>query len=250
MTTITSGVLFGGGVILSPPPAPPIIASGLILNLQTAPASGTTWINQVSGTNTTIVGPTDSANVTYVAQYGGGIRILTKNRNFFDTGYTAASFGNTFTMSMTVAFDQTTSYWATWWGMEKYNASATGYFAYQNGSTSLAVGSGSSATSITFSSFGANIAQVNVWDFTVSGRTVNYYLNGVWKGVFGLSAEPAGGAGTENLYFASRHNNAGGSGVNDSAPGTYYSMRAYNRVLSNVEVASNYTSLKAIHGLP
>lgn len=249
MTTISSGVRFGGGVILSPV-IPPIIQSGLILNLQTAPASGTTWINQVGGTDTTIAGPTDSANVTYVSQYGGGIRILTKNRNYFDTGYTAASFGNTYTMSLTVAFDQTTSYWATWWGMEKYNATSTGYFNYQTSSTTLAIGSGSGGNSILFSSIGANIAQVNVWDITVRGRAVNYYLNGVWKTSLALSADPAGGAGTETLYFASRHVNAGGSGVNDSAPGTWYSMRAYNRVLSNVEVATNYTALKSIHGLP
>ena len=252
MTTISNGVLFGSGVILSPATRLSVIQNGLIVNLQTAPATGSTWTNDVGGTNTTIVGPTDSANVAYVSQYGGGIRIKTKNQNYFDTGANAAAFGNTFTMSITVAFDQTTSYWATWWGMEKYNATSTGYFAYQSGTTTLAIGSASATGSLTFSTnYGAsaNVANVNVWDFTVSSRTVSYYLNGVWKGQFNLAADPAGGAGTANLYFASRHVNAGGS-FTDTAPGTWYSMRAYNRVLSNVEISTNYNTLKSIHGLP
>lgn len=248
MTTITSGVRFGGGVILSPARRGSIIQNGLIINLQTAPPALGTWTNDVGGTNATIVGTGNVANVSYVSQYGGGVRISTKNSSYFDTGANAAAFGNTFTMSMTVAFDQTQSYWATWWGMERYT-SAQGYLAYQNGATSLAIGSGSGATSITFSNFSANIAQVNVWDFTVNGRAVAYYLNGVWKGSFALTADPSSGIGTANLYFASRHLNTGG-GFTDTATGTYYSMRAYNRVLSNVEVSTNYDILKSIHGLP
>ena len=94
---------------------------------------------------------------------------------------------------------------------------------------------------------GANIANVNVWDFTISGTTATYFLNGVWKGTGTISAPSS--QGTANLYFASRHVNGGG-GSTDTATGVYYSMRVYNRALSNVEVQTNYTTLKQIHGLP
>ena len=50
------------------------------------------------------------------------------------------------------------------------------------------------------------------------------------------------------IYFASRHVNGGG-GSTDTATGVYYSMRVYNRVLSNVEITTNYDTLKSIHGL-
>jgi len=244
MTIVSNGVQFGGGVILSPAARLQVIQAGLVMNLQTAPTSGNTWTNQTGGINTTIA---SSGTTTYVSQYGGGVRIPTKNVAFFDTNLYANTLANTFTISMTVAFDQPQTYWATWWGGESYNA-GQGYMGYQSSSTSFTFGAPSGGTTFTHSTIGANIANVNVWDFTISGTTANYYLNGVWKGAATITA-PAGGLGTANLYFASRHVNTGG-GSTDTATGTYYSMRVYNRVLSNVEVSTNYTTLKSIHGLP
>ena len=240
---ISGGVQITGGVqIYDIPISNSVITNGLIINLQTAPTSGNTWTSTV-GNNTTIV---SSANTTYVSQYGGGLKISTKNTAYFDTGITAAALANTFTMSMTVAFDQTQTYWATWWGMESYNAQQ-GYLGYQSGSTSFTFGAPSGGTTYVHSTIGANIANVNVWDFTINGTTATYYLNGVWKGQAAISAP--GSTGTANLYFASRHVNTGGS-FTDTATGTYYSMRVYNRVLSNVEITTNYNTLKSIHGLP
>ena len=243
MTTISSGVVFGGGVLISPTASLQVIQNGLLINLQTAPTSGGTWPSLAGATNTTIVSP---GNVTYVSEYGGGLRITTKNTAYFDTGVTAATIGNTFTMSMTVAFNQTQTYWASWWGSDSYNANQ-GYLGYQSGATSFTFGAPSGGTTFVHSTIGANIANVNVWDFTINGTTASYYLNGVWKGQAAISAP--GSIGTANLYFASRHVNGGGS-FTDTATGVYYSMRVYNRVLSNVEVTSNYNTLKSIHGLP
>ena len=244
MTIVSTGVIFGGGVILSPAVGPQVIQNGLIINLQTAPSSGSTWPSTV-GTAATIVSP---GNVSYVGQYGGGLRITTKNTAYFDTNANAATVGNTFTVSMTMAWDQTQTYWATLWGDESYNANQ-GYMAYVTGAGSgITFGppSGSTTTG-TMTVLGANIANVNVWDFTISGTSANYFLNGVWKGAATIGSPNS--IGTANLYFISRHVNTGG-GSTDTATGTYYSMRVYNRALSNVEVQTNYTILKSIHGLP
>lgn len=243
MTTISSGVRFGGGVILSPSTSLRVIQTGLLIDLQTAPTSGSTWPSLTGSNNTTIV---DSANVAYVSQYGGGLRISIKNTAYFDTGITAATLANTFTISMTVAFDQSQTYWATWWGSDSYTANQ-GYLGYQSGSTSFSFGAPQNSVTFNHSTIGATISNVNVWDFTISGTTANYFLNGVWKGSGTFTAPSS--IGTANLYFASRHINSGGSRT-DTATGTYYSMRVYNRALSNVEVASNYTTIKSIHGLP
>lgn len=243
MTTISSGVQFGGGVLLSPAAMLRVNQNSLLVDLQVAPTSGSTWPSLTGLNNATIV---NSANVTYVAQYGGGLRISTKNTAYFDTGIPPASLGSSFTISMTVAFDQTQSYWATWWGNDSYTANQ-GYLGYQSGSTGFQFGAPQSSVAFTHSTIGANIANVNVWDFTISGTTANYFLNGVWKGSGTFTAPSS--IGTANLYFASRHVNSGG-GSTDTATGTYYSMRVYNRVLSNVEVASNYTTIRSVHGLP
>lgn len=247
MTTITGGVQFGGGVLFSPPTLPIVIQSGLILNLQTAPTSGGTWTDTTGSHNTTIVNPT-VGNVSYVAEYGGGVRILVKNSSYFDTGISAATTGNTFTISMTTKFDLSTTYWATWWGNDYYSGTQ-GYLGYQTSSTAVTFGSPSGAiTTSTFTVQSANIANVNVWDFTISGTTANYFVNGVWKGT-GTIVAPSSGVGTANLYFGARHQNTGGS-FTDTMVGTYYSMRVYNRALSNVEISTNYTTIKSIHGLP
>lgn len=243
MTIVSNGVRFGGGVIFSPSALPGVIQTGLLINLQTAPTSGSTWPSQTGSNNTTIVSP---GNVTYVSQYGGGLRISTKNTAYFDTGITAATLANTFTISMTVAFNQTQTYWATWWGSDNYNSNQ-GYLGYQSGSTGFSFGAPQNSVTFAHSTIGANIANVNVWDFTISGTTATYFLNGVWKGT-GTFIAPSS-IGTANLYFASRHVNSGG-GFTDTATGTYYSMRVYNRALSNVEVSTNYTTIKSIHGLP
>ena len=241
---ITSGVQISGGVqIYDIPISNSVIQNGLLINLQTAPTSGGTWPSLAGSTNTTIVSP---GNVTYVSEYGGGLRITNKNTAYFDTGVTATTIGNAFTMSMTVAFNQTQSYWATWWGSDSYNASQ-GYLGYQSGVASFSFGAPQSSVTFFHSTIGANIANVNVWDFTITGTTATYYLNGVWKGTGTFTAPTS--LGTANLYFASRHVNSGG-GSTDTATGVYYSMRVYNRVLSNVEVTTNYNTLKSIHGLP
>jgi hypothetical protein len=120
------------------------------------------------------------------------------------------------------------SYWATVWGNENWFASK-GYLAYLSSSTSLAVGS---PTSTALSSI-SGISNINIWDYVVSGTSLTIYKNGtsVYTGTF---SAPSGGISATGLYFGARHMN-NGSSFSDACPGTYYSMRVYNRALSSDE---------------
>ncbi len=64
----------------------------------------------------------------------------------------------------------------------------------------------------------------------------------------GTFSAPAGGLSTTGLYFGARHTNTG-AGAQDFAPGTYYSMRVYDRPLSADEINTNFTVLRGNYGL-
>ena len=92
-----------------------------------------------------------------------------------------------------------------------------------------------------------DINSIHIWDFVVNGTNYVLYRDGVSFGNGTITA-PAGGSSTTGLYFGARHTNAGTSYA-DACPGTYYSMRVYNRALSADEIQTNFSFLKSNYGL-
>jgi hypothetical protein len=81
----------------------------------------------------------------------------------------------------------------------------------------------------------------------VSGSTYVLYKDGVSAGT-GTFTAPSGGVSTTGLYFGARHTN-GGTSYTDACPGTYYSLRVYNRALSSDEINTNFSVLRGNYGL-
>ena len=168
---------------------------------------------------------------------GGGI--TTNTSSYIKTSY---NLGTNFTLSMACSLNPS-SYWATLWGNENWFASK-GYLAYLFSSTNLAVGSPTYVDA--FYSI-SGIGSINIWDYVVSGTSLTIYKNGtsVYSGTF---SAPSGGISTTGLYFGARHMNDGNS-FSDACPGTYYSMRVYNRSLSSAEITTNFGVLRNTYGL-
>ena len=212
-----------------------IVSSGLMMNLALAPptSSGTAWTDMSgNGNHGTVTGTT-----SYVSTSGGGI--TTNTSSYIKTSY---NLGTNFTLSMACSLNPS-SYWATVWGNENWFASK-GYLAYLFSSTNLAVGSPTYVDA--FYSI-SGIGSINIWDYVVSGTSLTIYKNGtsVYSGTF---SAPSGGISTTGLYFGARHMNDGNS-FSDACPGTYYSMRVYNRSLSSAEITTNFGVLRNTYGL-
>ncbi len=212
-----------------------IVSSGLMMNLALAPptSSGTAWTDMSgNGNHGTVTGTT-----SYVSTSGGGI--TTNTSSYIKTSY---NLGTNFTLSMACSLNPS-SYWATVWGNENWFASK-GYLAYLFSSTNLAVGSPTYVDA--FYSI-SGIGSINIWDYVVSGTSLTIYKNGtsVYSGTF---SAPSGGISTTGLYFGARHMNDGNS-FSDACPGTYYSMRVYNRSLSSAEITTNFGALRNTYGL-
>ncbi len=210
-----------------------IIQDGLVANFINPPSSGTTWTDASgNGNNATING-----SPTYTSANGGGY--ITSTNSYISLPY---NLPNTFTVSVACSLNPS-SYWATLWGNESWNASK-GYIAYFSSNTILSIGSPTStALGITVS----GINTVHIWDFVVNGTSYTLYRDGVSISTGTFSA-PAGGLSTTGLYFGARHTNTG-AGAQDFAPGTYYSMRVYDRPLSADEINTNFTVLRGNYGL-
>lgn len=211
-----------------------IVSSGLMMNLAIAPPNGssTAWADiSGNGNHATVTGTT-----SYASANGGGI--ITNTTSYIKTSY---NLGTNFTLSMACSLNPS-GYWATVWGNENWYGSK-GYLAYLGSSTSLTTGSPSGGATYSISGIGS----VNIWDFVVSGTALTIYKNGtsVYSGT--ISA-PSGGLSNTGLYFGSRHVNDG-TGFSDTCPGTYYSMRVYNRALTSTEISSNFGVLRGSYGL-
>jgi hypothetical protein len=135
-----------------------------------------------------------------------------------------------------------TSFWATLWGNESWSASK-GYIAYFGSTGTLNLGSPTGLASISVS----GINTIHIWDFVVNGTSYILYRDGVSYST-GTFTAPSGGLSTTGLYFGARHANTGTS-FTDACPGTYYSMRVYNRALSSSEINTNFTVLRANYAL-
>jgi hypothetical protein len=209
-----------------------IIQDGLVANLISPPSSGTTWTDASgNGNNATLNG-----SPTYTSANGGGY--TTSSTSYISLPNNLSS---TFTVSVACSLNPST-FWATLWGNESWNA-GRGYIAYFLSNTTLNLGSSTGPVSISVS----GINTVHIWDFVVNGTSYTLYRDGVSIST-GTFTAPSGGLSTNGLYFGARHTNAGTS-FTDACPGTYYSMRVYNRALSADEINTNFTVLRGNYGL-
>lgn len=209
-----------------------IVQDGLKMNLINPPSSGITWTDiSGNGNNATLNG-----SPTYTSANGGGY--TTSSSSYISTNY---NLGSSYTISLASSFNPT-SYWATLWGNESWTVSK-GYIAYLGSSSTINFGSPSGVTSISVT----GINTVHIWDFVVTGTNYTLYKDGVSLSTGTLTA-PSGGVSTNGLYFGARHAN-NGSSYTDACPGTYYSMRVYNRALSADEINTNFSFLRSSYGL-
>lgn len=209
-----------------------LVQDGLMSNLMNPPSSGSTWADASgNGNNATLNG-----SPTYTSVNGGGY--TTSSTSYISIPY---NLPNTFTVSVACALNPTT-FWATLWGNESWSATK-GFIAYLSSSSTLNFGSPSGLATISVS----GINTVHIWDFVVNGTSYTLYRDGVSVST-GTFTAPSGGLSTTGLYFGARHGNAGTS-FTDACPGTYYSMRVYNRALNADEIQTNFSVLRSNYGL-
>jgi hypothetical protein len=211
-----------------------LIQDGLVANLINPPSSGSTWTDASgNGNNATLNG-----SPTYTSANGGGYTTSA-------TSYISLpnNLSSSFTVSVACSLNPS-KFWATIWGNESWNLSK-GYIAYLLSNSTMNFGSPPGPISISLS--GININTVHIWDFVVNGTSYTVYRDGVSVGS-GTFTAPSGGVSTNGLYFGARHGNDGNS-YTDALPGTYYSMRVYNRALSADEINTNFSVLRGNYGL-
>ena len=223
-----------------------IITSGLQLNLQTAPTSGTTWTDSSGNSrNATLVGSS-----SYVSNNGGGIRLNNGDINgtdYISVPYNIAS--NTVTVEVVASFNPT-SFWGSIWGNEIYNTSG-GYLAYMNSSTEISYGIPNSETMVTITESNA----IRHWIFTINGTQASLFLNGSQIGTTATIDNQTLFA-TGGFQFGSRFALNDGTGFGDTMNNSdsalypvFYQMRLYNRALSTSEVIQNYNAIKGTYGI-
>ncbi len=209
-----------------------IVQDGLVANLFNPPSLGTTWTDASgNGNNGTLNG-----SPTYASANGGGY--TTSSTSYISLPNNLSS---TFTVSVACSLNPS-SFWATLWGNESWSA-GKGYIAYLGSSGTINFGSPSGLASISVT----GINTIHIWDFVVNGTSYTLYKDGVSVST-GTFTAPYGGLSATGLYFGARHGNAGTS-YTDACPGTYYSMRVYNRALSADEINTNFSVLRGNYGL-
>jgi hypothetical protein len=240
------GIIFSNGATITFPILS-VVTSGLIFNLQTAPSTGTTWVDASgNGYNATISGST-----TYVSNNGGGIKLNNSLQNgggndFISVPYNISS--TTTTVEIVASFNPT-SYWATIWGNDSWNA-GRGYLAYMPSSATISYGKSALGTSETITASNA----IRHWTFVINGTQHSLYLNGVQVGTTDTFAIQTLFA-TSELYFGARHVNTGigpadrmNSSTSANQP-VFYQMRLYNKALSLAELTQNYNAIKGTYGI-
>jgi hypothetical protein len=223
---------------------PPIVTSGLVFNLQTAPPSGTTWTDATgNGYNATLQG-----SPSYTGSYGGGIKL--NNAAYTGTDYISVPYNisSTTTTIEVIASFNPTSNWATIWGNEVYNTSV-GYFAFMPSSTIITYGRPGATVQETVTASNA----VRQWIFVLNGTNRSLYLNATQVGTTKTGTN--GTYATSEFLFGARHTN-GGTGATDKMNNStaalypvFYQMRLYNRALSGTEITQNYNAIKSTYGI-
>ena len=223
------------------------VTSGLVFNLETAPSSGTTWIDSSgNGYNATI-----SGSATYVSNNGGGIKLNNTLANgggndFISVPYNIASA--TVTVEIVASFNPT-SFWATIWGNESYTA-GRGYLAFLQNSSTIFYGKSTAIANETITASNS----IRHWTFVINGTQHSLYLNGVQVGFTDTLAIQTLFV-TSEFYFGARHVNNGvgpadrlNSSISANQP-VFYQMRVYNKALSVSELQQNYNAIKGTYGL-
>lgn len=203
------------------------------------------------------VGVADTTVMVTSAPFQGKIGYLTIADYVNGSTYSATStkfrtinsgitLGTTWTVEV-IAELLPTSFWATIWGNENYNA-GLGHFAYFSGSSAnLNVGSPYAQNEYIITD---NIATKAHWAFThADGGGIAVYRNAVLltPSVSGYAqASPA----SNTLLFGARHTNDG-TGATDPCPGNYYYTNVNNgTALDAAGVQASYDALKTTYGLP
>lgn len=222
-----------------------LVTSGLVMNLQTAPSSGTTWTDSSgNGYNATLV-TSGVGTLTYTGSYGGGI-IAGGGAGSNTAICTSYNLTSSFSVEVVVQ-PNSTNYWAVLWGNEIY--STKGWYAYWGNNTVLIAGGPTSGLS--YSSPASNVNVPVHLVFTLSSGTMLMYKNGVLQTGTGTYSGPSGGVSTTGLNFGSRHPNSTGTAntPTDSLKGTYYQMRVYDRGLTAAEARQNYDTIKGTYSI-
>ena len=231
----------------SPTPSFEGVTSGLVFNLQTAPSSGTTWIDSSGNGYNAII----SGSATYVSNNGGGIKLNNTLANgggndFISVPYNINS--STVTVEIVASFNPT-SFWATIWGNESYTA-GRGYLAFMQNSSTIFYGKSTAIANETITASNS----IRHWTFVINGTQHSLYLNGVQVGVTDTLAIQTLFT-TNNFYFGSRHINAGtghadklNSSVSENQP-VFYQMRVYNKALSVGEITQNLNVVRGTYGI-
>ena len=216
-------------VVWSPPTSSVFVTSGLVFNLQTAPSTGTTWTDSSGNGYNAII----SGSATYVSNNGGGIKLNNTSANgggvdFISVPYNIAS--TTTTVEIVASFNPT-GFWSVIWGNDSYNA-GLGYMAYMISATTMNYGRPNSPVSETITASNS----IRHWVFILNGTNRSLYLNGTQTGTTQTGIN--GGFATNNLYFGSRHTNAGtghqdklNSSISANQP-VFYQMRVYSKALT------------------
>jgi hypothetical protein len=223
-----------------------LVTSGLVMNLETAPSSGTIWTSTVSSSFYSGSFKTAGAGtLAYTGSYGGGI--LAGGGFGSNTAIcTPYNLSTTYTVEVVVQ-PNSVNYWAVLWGNEIY--SAKGWYAYWGSNTGLIAGGPTST--LTYSSPASNSNVPVHLIFTLTGGVFRMYKNGVLQTGTGTYSAPSGGVSTTGLNFGSRHPNTTGTAntPTDSLKGVFYQMRVYGRALSQTEVTQNFDKIKGTYNL-
>ena len=177
-------------------PSGPSLVSGAVVNLNTAPSSGSTWTDTTgNGYNGTLNG-----TYTYTASNGGGIITTVAGTSYISVNY---NFVAPFTVSVLATFNIST-YWGSIWGSEAYGPQK-GYLAYISDDNTLNFGSPNGVGTVTVS--GINTSGPNLWDFTVdASNNGTIYQNGT-SIYTGTITAPKNGIAAGGTFFGARHVN-------------------------------------------
>lgn len=225
--------------------------SSLVLNLWTAPTTGTTWTDASGNGYDGTLRKVGTGTATYTATNGGGITLGPSNAT------NMANIGTNYQLPTTnwsvemVVDTQPTGIWAGLFGSDSY-LSGYGHLALWTASTGNGFTVGSINLRNVYSVTNIPYTGLKHVVVTVASNTLKLYVNGtlITPATTGYTSSPATAGAT--LQFGSRHPNAGTANTPfDATPGTYYQMRVYSKALSQSEVTANYTASKVTtSGLP
>ena len=138
-----------------------------------------------------------------------------------------------------------TSFWATMWGNEVWNA-GQGHLAYLTSTTYLTVGSPNSGDEY---SLAQDVSVKSYWAFThANGGGIDVYRNGVLlTPTVSMYSQPTPASNT--LLFGARHNNDGTGQTDVITNGTYYWTEITTVARDASYIAAQYALLQGPYGI-